>query len=174
MKKLLVPLMIILLINAGQASAPKHGGKKMIITSPAFHDQSSIPVKYSAFGDRLNPPLSFDNVPANAKSLALILEDLDAPRGVFDHWLLYNIPAADKGIGEGALPAHALAGKNTVGNTSYVPPQPPPGKAHRYLFTLYALDSVLPLKPGVRKAELEKAMLGHQLAKASLTGLFKR
>ena len=146
----------------------------MIITSPAFRDQEFIPVKYSAFGDRLNPPLSFENVPENARSLTLIMEDLDAPRGIFDHWLLYNIPAADKGIGEGTPPPHALAGKNTVGNTAYVPPQPPPGKTHRYVFTLYALDDVLPLKPGANKAAIEKAMLGHQLAKASLTGLFKR
>jgi len=146
----------------------------MIITSPAFQDQAFIPVKYSAFGDRLSPPLSFENVPENARSLTLIMEDLDAPRGIFDHWLLYNIPAADKGIGAGAPPVQALAGKNTVGNTSYVPPQPPPGKTHRYVFTLYALDDVLPLKPGANKAAIEKAMLGHQLAKAGLTGLFKR
>ena len=174
MRKLLAPLMIILLIGACQASAQKHGGKKMIIASPAFRDQGPIPVKYSAFGEGINPPLTFDNVPANAKTLALIVEDLDAPRGIFDHWLLFNLPAADKGIGAGATSVQALAGKNTVGNTSYVPPQPPPGKVHRYVFTLYALDSVLPLNSGAKKAELEKAMLGHQLAKASLTGLFKR
>ena len=146
----------------------------MIITSSAFHDKGLLPVKYSVFGEGINPPLSFENVPANTKSLTLILEDLDAPGGIFDHWLLFNIPPADKGIGAGTLPAHALSGKNTIGDLSYIPPQPPAGKVHRFVFTLYALDTVLPLKAGADKAELEKARAGHLLAKASLTGLFKR
>ena len=174
MKKLLVPLIILLMITASQALAPKHGGKKMNITSSAFQNNEFLPVKYSAFGEGTNPPLSFENVPVKSKSLTLLVEDLDAPIGIFDHWLLFNIPPTDKGIGEGSLPAHALSGRNTVGNTSYIPPRPPAGKAHRYVFTLYALDIVLPLKAGADKAEIKKAMAGHQLAKASLTGLFKR
>jgi Raf kinase inhibitor-like YbhB/YbcL family protein len=174
MKKLLVPLVIILLMAAGQASPLKHGGKKMIITSPAFQDKGSLPVKYSAFGAGINPPLNFENVPAKAKSLALIMEDLDAPSGSFDHWLVFNIPPADKEIGAGSLPANALSGKNTVGNTTYISPQPPAGKAHRYVFTLYALDVMLPLLEGADKPAIERALKGHVLAKASLTGLFKR
>jgi hypothetical protein len=174
MSKLLALIMIVLLMISGQALALKHGGKKMIISSPAFQDQGFLPVKYSAFGEGVNPPLNFENVPANAKSLALIMEDLDAPIGIFDHWLLFNIPPADKGIGEASVLAHSLSGRNTVGNTSYIPPRPPAGKVHRYIFTLYALDAVLLLKAGADKAAIEKAMAGHQLARASLTGLFKR
>jgi Raf kinase inhibitor-like YbhB/YbcL family protein len=174
MRKLLVPLLVILLLTTAQASRHKHGGKKMDITSPVFRDQSPLPARYSAFGEGINPPLKFTNVPASAESLALFVEDLDAPRGVFDHWLLFNIPPAETGIDENSLPAQALAGKNTVGDTSYIPPQPPAGKTHRYVFTLYALDTVLPLEPGADKAQIKKAMAGHQLAKASLTGLFKR
>ena len=129
MRKLLVPLLIIVLLAAGQAIALKHGGKKMIITSPAFHDQQFIPVKYSAFGEGINPPLKFANVPTKAKSLALIVEDPDAPIGVFDHWLVFNIPPSEKGIGEGSHPAHALAGKNTVDSLVYLPPRPSAGKS---------------------------------------------
>ena len=146
----------------------------MIVKSPVFQDKQFLPVKYSAFGEGINPPLDFLNVPAKAKSLALIFEDLDAPSGIFDHWLLFNIPPAVKTIGAGSLPANASSGKNTVGNTDYIPPQPPAGKVHRYVFTLYALDLVLPLKEGADKAAIEKAMLGHVLAKSGLTGLFKR
>ena len=174
MKKLLVPMLIFLLLAAGQAIALKHGGKKMIITSPAFHDQQFIPVKYSAFGEGINPPLKFENVPAKTKSLVLIVEDPDAPIGIFDHWLVFNLPPSEQEIGENSQPAHALAGKNTIGSLVYLPPRPPAGKAHRYVFTLYALDIVLPLKAGADKAEIEKAMSGHRLVKASLTGLFKR
>lgn len=174
MRKLLIPLLIIVLLAGGQAIALKHGGKKMIITSAAFKDNEFLPVKYSAFGEGINPPLSFENVPAKSKSLALIASDPDAPIGTFDHWLVFNLPPSDKGIGENSQPAHALAGKNTIGSLVYLPPRPPAGKAHRYAFTLYALDVVLPLKAGADKAGIEKAMAGHVLAEAKLTGLFKQ
>lgn len=174
MRKLLIPLLIILLLAASQAAPLKHGGKKMIITSPAFHDQEFIPVKYSAFGEGVNPPLKFEGIPAKAKSLVLIVEDPDAPIGTFDHWLFFNLPSSEQGIGENSQPAHALAGKNTIGSLVYLPPRPPAGKVHHYVFTLYALDALLPLKAGADKAAIKKAMSGHQLAKASLTGLFKR
>ncbi|MBN3032856.1 MAG: YbhB/YbcL family Raf kinase inhibitor-like protein [Candidatus Saganbacteria bacterium] len=140
----------------------------MEITSPVFKNNDFLPAS------KLNPPLKFANVPPGANSLALIMEDPDAPFGTFDHWLVFNLPPATKGLSSGPLPAQAVSGRNTVGDTDYIPPQPPPGKAHRYIFTLYALDAVLPLKAGADKAEIEKAMAGHQLAKASLTGLFRR
>ena len=140
----------------------------MEITSPLFKNNEYLPAS------KTNPPLSFANVPPGAKSLALIMEDLDAPYGIFDHWLVFNLPPATREIGAGALPAQARLGKNTGGKEAYYPPSPPPGKVHRYVFTLYALDIVLPLKPGADKAEIRRAMSGHELAKASLTGLFKR
>lgn len=146
----------------------------MIITSPVFQDKQFLPVKYSCAGENISPPLKFENVPAGTKSLALFLEDPDAPAGTFDHWLVFDIPPQTGGIKEGGFPPGALAGRNSAGETKYYGPCPPPGKAHRYVFSLYALDLVLPLKAGADKAKIEKAMTGHQLAKASLTGLFKR
>jgi hypothetical protein len=172
MKRMLVLIPAVLLAAACLA-APR-GGNKMELTSPVFKNNEFLPVKYTAFGERTSPPLQFGNVPPGAKSLVLIMEDLDAPAGIFDHWLVFNLPADTAGLDEGDLPARARAGRNTVGRTNYLPPTPPPGKAHRYVFTLYALDALLPLKEGASKAEIKKAMAGHELAKANLTGLFKR
>ncbi len=140
----------------------------MEITSPVFQNNAFLP------SSKTNPPLVFTNVPAGAKSLALLMEDLDATRGTFDHWLVFNLPPVTKGLAAGTLPAAAKVGKNTGGQEAYYPPSPPPGKTHRYVFTLYALDTVLTLKPGVEKTEIRQAMTGHELAKASITGLFKR
>ncbi len=140
----------------------------MELTSPVFKNHEFLPLS------KTNPPLVFTNVPAGTKSLALLMTDLDATRGTFDHWLVFNLPPATKGLEPGALPAAAKVGRNTGGQESYYPPSPPPGKVHRYVFTLYALDTVLSLKQGVEKPEIQRAMAGHELAKASITGLFKR
>jgi len=146
----------------------------MIIRSPAFKNQAFIPVKYTADGENIIPPLTFENVPAGAKSLALIMEDPDAPRGTFDHWIVFNLPKESRQIREGEVPIKANFGKNSLGETSYVSPSPPPGKIHRYIFNLYALDTLLPLNNGVTKAQVETAMQGHILVQCSLTGLYKR
>ncbi len=168
MKRALACLLILLLAAVSQAAAPKNGGKKMEITSPAFKDHGFLPASPT------NPPLTFANVPPGAKSLALLMEDIDATRGTFDHWLVFNLPPGTKGLAAGKLPVSARVGTNTGGQESYYPPSPPPGEVHRYVFTLYALDTVLPLKQAAEKAEIKRAMAGHELAKASLTGLFKR
>ncbi len=146
----------------------------MIISSPAFKDQAIIPIKYTADGERINPQLDFGNMPAGVKSLTLIMEDPDAPRGTFDHWIIFNLPKDTRSIKEKEPPAGANFGKNSAGRTGYVPPSPPPGKVHHYIFTLYALDTILPLKDGVDKLAVRKAMGGHILAEAALTGLYKR
>jgi len=140
----------------------------MEISSPVFKNNEFLPASQT------NPPLRIANVPAGAKSLALIMEDLDATRGTFDHWLVYNLPPATREIAPDALPGQAIVGRNTGGGLAYYPPSPPPGRTHRYVFNLYALDTTLPLKPGAEKAEIKRAMAGHELAHASLTGLFKR
>lgn len=149
-------------------------GKMVSVTSPAFKNMGYLPPKFTRDGKGINPDLMFENIPATAKSLALIMDDPDAPYGTFDHWVLYNIPPKTKEIKEGSVPAGAIKGKNTVGTLSYVSPSPPPGKAHRYVFNLYALDSLLPLREGADKAQIEKAMAGHIISQASLTGLYKR
>ena len=146
----------------------------MNIVSPAFKDQSFIPLKYCCQGAGVSPPLSFVNVPGNAKSLVLLMGDPDAARGIFDHWVVFNIPKGTREIKEGASPAAANFGDNSSGKTSYISPCPPPGKAHRYIFSLFALDGLLPLKDGADKEAVKKAMEGHVLAEARLTGLYKR
>lgn len=173
MKKWLILILILSLITS-TAFSSKQGVKKMHIISSAFKDQEFIPMKYSCAGEGINPPLSFVNVPNKTKSLTLILEDPDAPRGTFDHWIVFNIPNETKEIKEGTLPSGANFGSNSIGKTDYVSPCPPPGKIHHYVFSLFALDSLLPLKDGTNKQTIKEAMKSHILAEAKLTGLFKR
>lgn len=150
------------------------GDQNISIKSPAFKNMEHLPVKYSRNGKGINPPLIFEKVPATAKSLALIMDDPDAPSGTFDHWLVFNIPPKTKEIKENSVPEGAVSGKNSAGNTRYVSPSPPPGKPHRYIFKLYALDAMLQLNEGAYKSQVEKAMEGHVISQAALTGLYKR
>lgn len=145
----------------------------MKITSAAFQDSGEIPRKYTCDGEGLMPPLAFEDVPKGAKSLVLIVDDPDAPMGTWDHWILFNIPADAKGIQEGKKEPAWPHGKNSWKRTAWGGPCPP-DREHRYFFKLYALDSVLSLKEGATKAELEKAMEGHILAKAELVGRYRR
>ncbi len=178
MKKILA-LLLIAVFAAGIAAYAKRGGRKMTaynisIKSPAFKNMGSLPIKYSGDGKGINPPLVFENVPAGSKSLVLIMDDPDAPYGTFDHWLIFNIGPKTREIREGEAPRGAVMGSNSEGNTKYVSPSPPPGKPHRYEFKLYALDTLLALKEGANKDQIEKAMEGHIISKAILTGLYKR
>ena len=153
----------------------------LILTSLTFIANESIPSKYTCDEDRsLSPPLSIAGVPAGAKSLALIMDDPDVPKqlrpdGVFDHWTLFNIPAGTREIPEGG--SVGIAGANGAGNNAYTGPCPPPQyepSEHRYVFTLYALDSLLALPAGASKKEVKAAMQGHILDQTQLTGKYKR
>ncbi|MBC8741088.1 YbhB/YbcL family Raf kinase inhibitor-like protein [Paraburkholderia sp. UCT31] len=152
------------------------------LTSQAFHEGSEIPRRYTCTGADVSPPLSWSGVPANAKSLVLIVDDPDAPdpaapRMTWVHWVLYNIPTTAPGVQEGvtsgALPAGTLEGTNDFHRTTYGGPCPPTGR-HRYFHKLYALDTVLPDLHKPTKAALEKAMQGHVVAHTELLGTFKK
>ncbi|MBC8732884.1 YbhB/YbcL family Raf kinase inhibitor-like protein [Paraburkholderia sp. UCT2] len=152
------------------------------LTSHAFHEGSEIPRRYTCTGADVSPPLSWSGVPANAKSLVLIVDDPDAPdpaapRMTWVHWVLYNIPTTAPGIQEGvtsgALPAGTLEGTNDFHRTTYGGPCPPTGR-HRYFHKLYALDTVLPDLHKPTKVALEKAMQGHVVAHTELLGTFKK
>ena len=144
----------------------------MKILSSGFPEDEYIPKKYSCEGDNISPPLTFNGMPRGTKSLALIMEDPDAPSGTFDHWIVWNIPPETEELPEDAdLP---LLGVNSKKETAYMGPCPPPGKPHRYFFKLYALDKMLDLKAGSNKSALQKAMDGHILEEAELIGLYKR
>ena len=143
------------------------------ITSPAFVTNGYIPARYTCDGTDINPPLEIAQVPADAKSLALIVDDPDAPIGMWVHWVVWNIDPATREIAEDNVPRNAAQGKNDWKRNGYGGPCPPSG-VHRYFFKLYALDTKLNLGAGTTKTDLEKAMQGHILAKAELIGLYKR
>lgn len=140
------------------------------IRSVAFSDGGHIPAKYTCEGENVSPPLEFTGIPENTKSLALIVEDPDAPRGVYDHWVVWNIPPNQQ-IAENSQPG--IGGKNSFGNTNYGGPCPPSG-SHRYFFKIYALDIELDIRPGSDKKTLHDAMKNHLVASAELMGLFQK
>jgi Raf kinase inhibitor-like YbhB/YbcL family protein len=142
-------------------------------TSSAFSEGETIPKKFTCDGDNVSPPLSWSDLPEGTMSLALIMDDQDAPAGTWVHWVLYNIPADQNGLIEGVRGA-GIEGKNTSGKQSYGGPCPPRGPAHRYFFKIYALDTILDLEPGATKGDLERAMQGHSLAEGQLMGKHQR
>jgi Raf kinase inhibitor-like YbhB/YbcL family protein len=149
------------------------------VTSAAFADRASIPRRYTCEGENLSPPLAWQGVPARARSLALICDDPDAPMGTWVHWVLFNLRASARGLPAAVPPAVALAGGARQGvngfqKPGYGGPCPPPGKAHRYFFKLYALDAPLALSGAVTKRQLEAAMKGHVLGRGQLVGTYRR
>jgi Raf kinase inhibitor-like YbhB/YbcL family protein len=143
----------------------------MNITSSAFKHGSKIPNEFSAYHQNTSPPLRLDGLTRGAKCWALIMDDPDAPRGTFTHWVLYNIPSGVTSIAQGESPAGALIGTNDHGTKDYFGPRPPSGE-HRYYFTAYALARKLDLPPGASRAELEAAMAHHTLDSTKMMGRY--
>ncbi len=145
----------------------------MLLTSPDFADHMMIPACYTCEGKDQNPALEISQIPAEAKTLVLIMDDPDAPHGTWDHWIVYDMPIISK-IERNTSPL-GIYGLNSWGKTSYGGPCPPVGTGqHRYFFKLYALDTALDLPSGADKASVEKAMKGHILDQASLVGLYQK
>ena len=150
------------------------------MTSTAFSAGATIPVKYSCQGQSPSIPLAWSAPPANTQTFALVMHDPDAPRaGGFDHWVVYNIPSSARGLPEdlpktNPLPNGGIQGNNGAGNPGYLGPCPPAGPAHRYQFTLYALDTTLSLQPGATVAQVLQAVSGHVLAQGFLEGTYQR
>ncbi len=152
------------------------------LSSSAFNHEDRIPTAYTCDGMDLSPPLTWSGLPKGTKSIALIVDDPDAPdpaapKMTWVHWILYNLPAAAKGLAEGVqspgLPAGTLQGLNDWKRTGYGGPCPPVGR-HRYFFKLYALDRLLPDLHRPSKAKLTNAMSGHILAETALVGTYQR
>lgn len=140
------------------------------ISSPVFEHNGNIPLKYTCEGENINPPLSISEIPEQAKSLCIIVDDPDAPRGTFNHWVIWNILPKEK-LSENSSPG--LQGKNSFGKNGYDGPCPPSG-THRYFFKVYALDAILNIPSSSDKKTLEEAISNHILAQGELIGLYKK
>jgi len=148
----------------------------MKITSSAFSDGALIPIKYTCDGDDISPPLMWSDIPENTASFVLINDDPDAPVGIWDHWILFNLDGKTTELAENVDLSKLTGvqlGHNSWRRNDYGGPCPPYG-THRYFFKLYALDMKLDLPAGSSKQDIEKAMAGHILAEAELLGRYKR
>ena len=140
------------------------------ISSPEFGPKDFIPSRYTCEGENINPPLTIENIPQETKSLALIVDDADAPGGTFTHWLVWNINPG-KTIAENSVPG--IQGNNNFGTNNYKGPCPPTG-THRYFFKVYALDKMLDLEENARLKALEKAMRDHVIGYGELVGVYRK
>jgi Raf kinase inhibitor-like YbhB/YbcL family protein len=161
------------MIVAATLVALAAGGGKMKITSSAFQEGGTIPEKFSKNGQNVNPELRIEGGPVEAKSLVLIVDDPDAPVGLFTHWLVWNIDPKTTEIAEGSVPSGAVQGTNDFPGQRYDGPQPPSG-THRYYFKIFALDTTLELKPGAKRKEVNAAMKGHVIAQGELMGKYSK
>lgn len=178
--KTILPFLFVIIFTAGCERSEQSSAIQpltnifMKISSSAFENNGKIPSKYTCDGEDIIPPLNFFDVPSNAKSLVLIVDDTDAPGGIWDHWIVYDISPSVAGILEGKAPA-GQPGLNSWGNTGYGGPCPPKGE-HRYVFKLYALnDNTFPKYPTAPdKKRIEEAMEGKVIDQAQLIGLYSR
>lgn len=152
----------------------------MKIKSPAFQHNQPMPAKFTCDGQNINPPLCFSDIPQDAKSLTLIVDDPDAPMGTWVHWTLWNIEPQTKEIPENSVSQEEVEGITSFGKPGYGGPCPPasqrgePSGTHHYFFKLYALDITLTLNSLADKQTLEKAMEGHIIARTELVGLYRK
>jgi Raf kinase inhibitor-like YbhB/YbcL family protein len=146
----------------------------MKLSSAAFDNNEMIPLEYSCDGENINPPLSIADVPEGAVSLALIVEDPDAPGEVFTHWVVFNIDPDVEDLDEDDVPDNTRQGLNSNGQMGYAGPCPPSG-THHYVFHLYALDDILDLPPAPpTREEVEESMEDHIISQTELVGLYQR
>lgn len=160
-------ILCLLLAAATRADA----ATRFSLTSPAFRNGAAIPAKFSCDGRNVSPTLRWTAPPRGTRSFALSMDDPDAPSGTFNHWLVWNIRPAARGLAEGARPPRE--GTNSAERTGYLGPCPPSGR-HRYIFRLYALSRPLSLARSARSADFQKALRGRVLATAKLMGTYER
>jgi len=162
----------IFLVSVG-SSQESGKGIRLKVTSPAFQNNKTIPSKYGCDGSNVNPSVKIGDVPPGAKTLALIFDDKDAPRGTYAHWVLWNIDPSVREIQENSVPEGAIQGTNDFKKNAYGGPCPPT-RPHKYALIVYALDVRLNLEPKSGRADLEKAMERHIIAQGKLMGVYKR
>ncbi len=162
-------LLFCLQVSSVQAAGPG----QLNVSSPAFEENGNIPRQYTCDGKDVSPPLTIEQVPKQARSLALIVDDPDAPGGTWVHWVVWNIPPEVRDIKENTAPPGGAQGKNDFKKNGYGGPCPP-GGTHRYFFKVYALDTTLRIGRDATASDLRKAMKGHVLAEGQLIGRYKR
>jgi Raf kinase inhibitor-like YbhB/YbcL family protein len=167
-------LIVAVAVPEGPAHA-QNAGHGMKITSTAFAEGQPIPKRYTCDGENVSPPLAWSGVPAAAKGLVLVVDDPDAPGGLFTHWIVFNLPPSTSSLPEGVKPAGGISqGTNDFGKAGYGGPCPPKGR-HRYVFHLFALESGLDGLTQPSRAKLDAALeKGHVLARTALTGTYQR
>lgn len=168
----LVPILV-----TGACQPHREGA--MHLTTPAFASEARIPAQFTEDGQDLSPALSWSGAPVGTQAFALVLDDPDAPAGTWVHWVLYDLPAPTQALAQGlprtaTLPEGGKQGRNSWGRLGYNGPAPPPGKAHRYFFRLYALSAPTGLPTGASRAELDRAMKGRILAENTWMGTYQR
>jgi len=177
MRSLLLTFIVVISVFGFVAprSVGQDAGKRPAfrLSSPIFEHNGRIPQKYACDGANINFPLRIENVPKSAQSLALIFDDIDAPRGTYVHWILWNIDPGVKEMKENSVPEGAMQGMNDFKKRNYGGPCPP-SRPHRYLVKVYALDRRLNLESTSGKTDLEKAMKGHILAEAQIMGTYQK
>lgn len=151
----------------------------MQLKTTAFANGGDIPARFTCDGTDDSPALEWTEPPAGTQSFALLADDPDAPRGTWVHWVLYDLPATARELPEGlppegTLPSGARQGRNDFRKIGYGGPCPPPGPAHRYFFRLFALGRALGLPSGAKRADVDRAMEGHVLARAEVMGRYRR
>lgn len=177
-------ILLLIACSSGKTPGPTPAGKNMTpapvrVTSPAFADGQPIPVEFTCDGQDQSPPLQWQGVPADAQSIAILVDDPDAPAGAFTHWIVYDLPSASTALPQNQpkrdrLDSGALQGKNGRGRVGYAGPCPPRGPAHRYQFNVYALSQSLGLEAGATTEQVEQAMQGRVLGEGRLTGTYQR
>jgi Raf kinase inhibitor-like YbhB/YbcL family protein len=181
-RQILGLVVVLFLVSAGVLFAfallPKRSGAPKIqsgmqLSSSAFENGAMIPSRCTCDGDNRNPPLSINGIPEGTVTLALVVDDPDAPAGTFQHWLLWNIPPETTKIEEGTSPAGAVQGTNNRGQAAYTGPCPPSG-THRYFFRLTALNTRLGLDSSATRKDLDLSLEGHVLGTAELMGRYSR
>ncbi|MFZ0481338.1 MAG: YbhB/YbcL family Raf kinase inhibitor-like protein [Terriglobales bacterium] len=172
-------LCLVLTTASAQSGAKGASAMSFTLRSPDFTDNADIPKQFTCSGEDRSPALEWSGAPAGTKSFALIVDDPDAPAGVWVHWVIFSIPSSAHSLRGGIEKKDQLAdgthqGRNDFDKVGYNGPCPPPGKPHRYFFKLYALDGALALGAGATKADVERAMQGHILGHAEWVGRFGR
>jgi Raf kinase inhibitor-like YbhB/YbcL family protein len=145
--------------------------RDLSVKSPAFESGKLIPKKYTCDGQDINPPLTIEGIPKEAKTIVLLVDDPDAPSGTFDHWVVWNIPPSISKISENTVPG--IEGMNGARQMGYMGPCPPSG-THRYFFKVYAINTELSLGVGSKKKDVEKAIQNHILSKGELMAIYRR